>query len=68
MAPQTACSAASSRSASAATISGSLPPHSITHGVRSTAQAAITFRPVAAEPVKASLSTPAVHSAAPVSP
>ena len=32
------------------------------------AQAAITLRPVAAEPVKASLSTPAAHSAAPVAP
>ena len=45
-----------------------MPPHSITHGVRVSAQAAITLRPVAAEPVKASLSTPARHSAAPVSP
>jgi hypothetical protein len=31
------------------------------------AQAAMTWRPVDADPVKASLSTPEVHSAAPVS-
>ena len=68
IAPQTAWSAASSRSASAATIIASLPPHSTTHGVRLAAQAAITLRPVAAEPVKASLSTPDRHSALPVSP
>jgi hypothetical protein len=37
-------------------------------GVSVSAQAAITFRPVAAEPVKASLPTPARHSAAPVAP
>ena len=37
-------------------------------GVSVSAQAAITFLPVAVEPVNATLSTPARHSAAPVSP
>ena len=46
----------------------SLPPPSMTSGVRVSAHAAMTLRPVAAEPVKASLSTPALHSAAPVEP
>ena len=40
----------------------------MTTGVRVSAQAAITFLPVSVEPVKASLSTPARHRAAPVSP
>src|SRR4051794_4961978 len=66
--PQTAASAAATTSASSSTIIASLPPHSMSTGVRSSAQAAITLRPVAAEPVKASLSTPARHSAAPVPP
>ncbi len=55
-------------SASASTITASLPPASITTGVRVSAQAAITRFPVSVEPVKAILSTPARHSAAPVSP
>ena len=67
-APQSAASAAASRSASSSTSSASLPPASITTGVRVSAQAAITFLPVAVEPVNAILSTPAVHRAAPVSP
>ena len=45
-----------------------MPPASITTGVRVSAQAAITFLPVAVDPVKATLLTPARHSAAPVSP
>ncbi len=49
-------------------MTASLPPASITTGVRVSAQAAITRLPVAVEPVKATLSTPAWHSAAPVSP
>ena len=46
----------------------SLPPASMTTGVSVSAQAAITRLPVAVEPVNATLSTPARHSAAPVSP
>ena len=45
-----------------------MPPHSMSTGTRPSAQAAITLRPVAADPVKAILSTPERHSAAPVSP
>ena len=41
--PQTAASAAASRSASASTIIASLPPHSISTGVSVSAQAAMTF-------------------------
>ena len=67
-APQRAASAAASTSASWSTRKASLPPASISTGVSVSAQAAITFLPVAVEPVKASLSTPARHSAAPVSP
>ena len=48
------------------TIIASLPPHSISTGTRFSAHAAITLRPVDAEPVKAILSTPARHSADPV--
>ncbi len=44
---------------------GSLPPHSMTTGVNDCAQAAITLRPLAGEPVKAILSAPAAQSAAP---
>ena len=40
----------------------------MTTGVSVSAQAAITFLPVAVEPVKATFCTPAEHSAAPVSP
>ena len=46
----------------------SLPPHSTRTGVSVSAQAAITFLPVAVEPVNATLFTPARHSAAPTSP
>src|SRR3954454_18249305 len=66
--PQTAASAAAGMSASASTISASLPPASITTGTRFSAQAAITFLAVAVEPVKAILSAPERHSAAPTSP
>src|SRR5882757_51002 len=66
--PNKAASAAASRSASSATTIASLPPHSITTGVRVSAHAAITRLPVAVEPVNASLSTPDRASAAPVSP
>ena len=68
MPPQRAASAAFAMSASSSTMSESLPPASMTTGVRRSAQAAMTFLPVAVEPVKASLSTPDVHSAAPVGP
>ena len=68
MPPQTHASAAASRSASLSTIMASLPPPSISTGVSVSAQAAITFRAVAVEPVKATLSTPERHSAAPTSP
>src|SRR5215469_2256325 len=66
--PQTAAAAAASTSASASTIIASLPPHSSSTGVSVSAQAAMTFLPVTVEPVKASLSTPDRHSAAPTSP
>src|SRR3954451_18899709 len=66
--PQTAASAAADTSASASTISASLPPASMTTGVRVSAQAAMTFLPVAVEPVNATLPTPERHSAAPTSP
>ena len=45
-----------------------MPPASMSTGVRFSAQAAMTFLPVAVEPVNASLSTSERHSAAPVSP
>ncbi len=67
-APHRAASAAASMSASWSTMTASLPPASMMTGVRVSAQAAITRLPVAVEPVKATLSTPAWHSAAPVSP
>ena len=68
MAPHTAASAAATTSASSSTIIASLPPSSMSTGTRFSAQAAITFLPVGAEPVNATLPTPARHSAAPVSP
>ena len=68
MPPHNAASAAAATSASSLTIMASLPPHSISTGTRFSAQVAITFRPVEAEPVKAILSTPARHSSAPVAP
>ncbi len=46
----------------------SLPPHSSSTGVSVSAQAAMIFFAVAVEPVKAILSTPDRHSAAPVAP
>jgi hypothetical protein len=46
----------------------SLPPSSSTTGVSRSAQAAITLRPVAGDPVSATLSTPARHRAWPVVP
>ena len=61
-------SAAFARSASSATIIGSLPPSSSSTGVRRSAAAIITRLPVAAEPVNAILSTAAFASAAPVAP
>ena len=51
-APHTAPDAARSRSASAHTIIGSLPPSSSSTGVRVSAAAAMTRLPVRAEPVK----------------
>ena len=68
MPPQTAASAAAGMSASASTSSASLPPPSMMTGTSPSAQACITCLPVAAEPVKAILSTPARHSASPVAP
>src|SRR5687768_2579233 len=68
IAPQSAASAAAATSAPSSTIIASLPPHSISTGTSPSAQAAMTLRPVAAEPVKATLSTPARQSAAPVGP
>src|SRR5690349_564648 len=66
--PQTAASAAAFTSASASTISASLPPASSTTGVSVSAQVAMTFLAVAVEPVKAILPTPDRHNAAPTSP
>ena len=68
MPPHTAASAAAATSASESTSSASLPPASISTGVSVSAHAAMIFLPVPGEPVNASLSTPARHSAAPVSP
>ena len=68
MAPHATASAAASRSASAATRSASFPPHSASTGVSVCAAAASTLRAVAAEPVKAILSTPDLASSAPVAP
>src|SRR5215469_16066853 len=67
-APQAAASTAASRFASESTRSASLPPHSAIMGVRFCAQAAITLRAVAVDPVKAILSTPLRASASPVVP
>src|SRR3974390_2869523 len=67
-APQAVASAAASRAAPEAPRTASLPPHSAIIGVRFCAQAAITFRAVAADPVKAILSTPLSASASPVAP
>ncbi len=59
--------AARSRSASASTIIGSLPPSSRLTGVNVSAALAITFLPVSTEPVNMTKSTSST-SAAPVSP
>src|SRR3954447_8408711 len=67
-APHNAADAAAFTSASASTSIASLPPSSRSTGVSVSAHAAMILRPVGAEPVNASLSTPALHSAAPVSP
>src|SRR4051794_39649716 len=67
-APHTAADAAAFTSASPSTSIASLPPSSSRTGVSVSAHAAMILRPVGAEPVNASLSTPARHSAAPVSP
>src|SRR3954469_10883018 len=67
-APYTQASAALARSASSATIIGSLPPSSSSTGVKRSAAAIITRLPVAAEPVNAILSTADFASAAPVAP
>ena len=67
-APQAAASAAASRSASAPTRKASFPPHSAIIGVRLSAQAAITLRAVALEPVNEILSTALRASASPVPP
>ena len=56
MPPHSAASAALVRSASSSTISESLPPASISTGVRFSAHAAMTFLPVGPDPVNASLS------------
>ena len=67
-APHTAPAAARSRSASAQTIMGSLPPSSSRTGVSVSDAAAITRLPVRAEPVKQILSTPERTRASPVPP
>ena len=54
-------------SASSATMTGSLPPHSRTTGVIRAAQVAATTLAVFVEPVKASLFTPLSHRYLPVS-
>ena len=61
-------SAARLISASSATITGSLPPHSRTTGVIFAAQAAATNFAVRVEPVKANLSTPLSQRSFPVAP
>ena len=65
---QTVASAARLMSASAATITGSLPPHSKTTGVIDAAQVAATTLAVRVEPVNASLLTPLSQRNFPVSP
>ena len=65
---QTVASAARLMSASAATITGSFPPHSSTTGVIDAAQVAATTFAVRVEPVNASLFTPLSQRNFPVSP
>src|SRR3954462_15084143 len=67
-APHSAAPAAALMSASLSTSIASLPPSSSNTGVSVSAQAAMILRPVGADPVNASLSTPDRQSAAPVSP
>ena len=67
IADQIVASTARSRFASAATITGSLPPHSKTTGVMFVAHAAATNFAVRVEPVNDNLSTPLMHKAFPVS-
>ena len=61
-------SAARLISASSATITGSLPPHSRTTGVIVVAHDAATNFAVRVDPVKANLSTPLSHKSFPVAP
>ena len=67
MADQSAYSAAVSISASAATITGSFPPHSSTTGIIRSAQDAATFFAVLVDPVNETLFTGLCVSAIPVS-
>lgn len=66
MPPHAMPAAARSRSASASTIAGSLPPNSSVHGMSRSAHATATVRPVAVDPVKCTQSEFAI-AAAPVS-
>ena len=68
IADQIVASAARLISASAATITGSFPPHSRTTGVIVVAQDAATNFAVRVEPVNANLSTPLSHRSFPVAP
>ncbi|CAB4536723.1 unannotated protein [freshwater metagenome] len=68
IADQIVASTARLISASAATITGSFPPHSRTTGVMVVAHVAATIFAVFVDPVKANLSTPLSQSAFPVSP
>ena len=68
MEDQIVASAARLISASSATITGSLPPHSRTTGVIFAAHAAATNLAVRVEPVNANLSTPLSHKSFPVAP
>ena len=56
--------AARSRSASASTIIGSLPPSSSDTGVSVSAARAMTFLPVAVEPVNMTMSTSSISAGA----
>ena len=67
MADQIVASTARSRFASAATITGSFPPHSKTTGVMFVAHAAATNLAVLVEPVNDNLSIALVQRAFPVS-
>ena len=67
MADHKECSAANLISASAATITGSLPPHSRTTGIIRSAQAAATFLAVLVDPVNEILLTADCVNARPTS-